>query len=73
MKQTMPQTILGGTDYSGIPGSELTRVIITDSPDRAAAKRRQELRRSNAAVPIPSGQYKTPRSMVKQSLREDIR
>lgn len=24
--------ILGGTDYSGITGSELTRVIITNNP-----------------------------------------
>lgn len=27
--QSQPQVFLGGTDYSGIAGSELTRVIIT--------------------------------------------
>lgn len=31
MAQTTPQTILGGVDYSGIPGSELTRVILAGS------------------------------------------
>lgn len=41
--------------------------------DRQAAIARQELRRSNAAVPIPDGRYKRPRSRDKQELREGNR
>lgn len=36
-----------------------------------AAHNRQLLRRSNAAVPIPSGKFKKPRSSVKQELRKE--
>ena len=38
-----------------------------------AAHRRQLLRRSNAAVPIPAAKYKRPRSWAKQALREENR
>lgn len=30
--QVSPVVILGGVDYSGISGSEITRVIITNNP-----------------------------------------
>lgn len=40
---------------------------------QVAATRRQELRRSNAAVPIPSAKHKKPRSMQRQTLREEYR
>lgn len=45
--------------------------MTTDSPDRQAAVRRQELRRCNAAVPIPAAQHKRPRSWAKQELRKE--
>lgn len=41
--------------------------------DRQGAIRRQELRRSNAAVPIPMGQRKRGRAYVKQQLRQEYR
>lgn len=44
-----------------------------ETPGRAAARRRQLLRRSNAAQPIPAGKHKTPRSTVKQQLRSEYR
>lgn len=47
--------------------------MTTQTPDRQAAVKRQELRRSNAAVPIPKGQYKRPRSRAKQQLRQEYR
>lgn len=40
--------------------------------NRAAAIARQELRRSSAATPIPSGKYKTPRTTIRQSIREEF-
>jgi hypothetical protein len=43
------------------------------TPDRDAAIRRQNLRASNAAVPIPQGKYKKGRSMQRQELREQYR
>lgn len=44
-----------------------------NATDRAGAVRRQELRRSNAAVPIPAARHKRPRSRAKQELREEYR
>jgi hypothetical protein len=38
-----------------------------------SARRRQELRRSNAAVPIPSARHKKPRSMQRQEIKEQYR
>lgn len=46
---------------------------MAESVDKARARARQELRRSNASVPIPSGQHKVPRSRAKQELREEWR
>jgi len=46
--------------------------IGTDA-DKQRATRRQELRRSNAAVPIPVGKHKKPRAMHKQALRQEYR
>lgn len=40
---------------------------------RAKARRRQELRRSNAAVAIPAARYKRPRTWAKQQLRQQWR
>lgn len=37
------------------------------------AHQRQLLRRSNATVPIPHGQYKTSRSTQRQELKESYR
>lgn len=39
--------------------------------DRRRARARQELRRSNAAAPIPAGKHKRPRAMVRQSIRAE--
>jgi hypothetical protein len=47
--------------------------MTTQTPDRQAAVRRQELRRCNAAVPIPKAQHKRPRSWAKQQLRQEYR
>lgn len=44
-----------------------------ERPGKAAARRRQELRRSSAAVPIPAAKHKRPRSAARQALREEIR
>lgn len=41
------------------------------TPGKVAAIRRQELRRSNAAVPIPAGKHKRSRSMQKQALKRE--
>jgi hypothetical protein len=38
--------------------------------DKAAARRRQELRRSNAAVRIPAAKHKRSRSWAKQQLKK---
>jgi hypothetical protein len=43
------------------------------TPDQIAATRRQELRRCNAAVPIPSAKHKKPRSMQRQEIKEQYR
>lgn len=43
----------------------------SQTPGKAAARRRQELRRSNAAQPIPAARHKRPRSAVKQDLRKE--
>lgn len=43
------------------------------SSDRDAAIARQELRRSNAAVPIPAAKHKRRRTRVRQELREERR
>ena len=45
----------------------------TERPDRAKARIRQELRRSNAARPIPAAKHKRPRSRTKQDLRQEAR
>jgi hypothetical protein len=37
------------------------------------AQQRQLLRRSNAAVPIPMGKHKQPRSMQRQEIKESYR
>lgn len=44
-----------------------------ETSDRANARRRQELRRSNAATPIPDGRRKRTRSWGKQQIRKDWR
>lgn len=44
-----------------------------ETADRANARRRQELRRSNAARPIPHGRHKRPRTAAKQELRKEHR
>jgi hypothetical protein len=41
--------------------------------DRQRATARQLLRRSNAAVPIPSGRHKRGRAYRKQELRQQYR
>lgn len=46
---------------------------ISVSMDKKRAIARQELRRSNAAVPIPSGRHKRTRSAEKQALRQSWR
>jgi hypothetical protein len=40
------QIFLGGVDYSGISGSELTRVIIRKPRDDARAARREDARQA---------------------------
>ncbi len=45
----------------------------TDSIGKQQARQRQLLRRSNATVPIPNAKYKTPRSMVRQEIKESAR
>ncbi|HEX2616638.1 MAG TPA: hypothetical protein VHL57_03795 [Flavobacteriales bacterium] len=45
----------------------------TETPDRAKARARQQLRASNAAVPIPKAQHKRSRSFERQQLRESYR
>lgn len=42
-----------------------------ESPDRVRARRRQALRASNAAVPIPAAKHKRSRSWLKQQLRKE--
>lgn len=44
-----------------------------ETVERAKARRRQELRRSNAAVPIPAARYKRSRAWIKQQLRQQGR
>lgn len=44
-----------------------------ESVARANARRRQELRRSNAAVAIPAARHKRPRTWAKQQLRQEWR
>lgn len=46
---------------------------MTESIGKQQARARQELRRSNAAVPIPAGKHKRSRSRDKQDLREEWR
>lgn len=41
------------------------------TPGQIAADRRQQLRRCNATVPIPSGKHKKPRAAIKQQLRKE--
>ena len=45
----------------------------TETPGKAAARKRQELRRCNAARPIPAAKHKRPRSRAKQELRQENR
>jgi hypothetical protein len=45
----------------------------TETIARAKARHRQELRRSNAAVPIPAARHKRSRSWTKQQLRKKWR
>lgn len=46
---------------------------MTERPGKVAARHRQELRRSNAAAPIPAAKHKRPRSAAKRELREEHR
>lgn len=46
---------------------------MAERADLVAVKRRLALRSSNAAVPIPQGKRKRPRSRDKQDLREEYR
>ncbi|SPX94953.1 Uncharacterised protein [Mycobacterium xenopi] len=39
---------------------------------RGKARHRQELRRSNAAMPIPAARHKRSRSWTKQQLRKEL-
>lgn len=50
-----------------------TRKPTLANAGKQAAVRRQELRRSNAAVPIPSGQHKRGRSYTNQQIRQEYR
>lgn len=45
----------------------------TKTVGQQQAHQRQLLRRSNATVPIPHGQYKKPRSMQRQEIKESYR
>lgn len=53
--------------------SEIEEEDMVERPDLVGVKRRLALRSSNAAVPIPSGKRKRPRSRLKQDLREENR
>ena len=56
-----------------VEGQSVVDMENQEDADKQRAIRRQELRRSNAAVPIPSGKYKKPRSTIKQELRDENR
>lgn len=45
----------------------------TETVERAKARRRQELRRCNATVPVPAAPYKRSRAWAKQQLRQEWR
>jgi len=45
--------------------------MTTKTIGQQQAHQRQLLRRSNATVPIPHGQYKKSRSMTKQAIRQE--
>ena len=47
--------------------------VTVSTAGRAGARWRQELRRSNAAVPIPMGKHKQSRSMQRQTMKEEHR
>lgn len=46
-------------------------IEMPETTGKAAARRRQELRRSNAARPIPAAKHKRSRSFAKQQLRKE--
>lgn len=79
----VPVSVGGRRYYPGMQGrpfgqahDPLGGAMMTTSAEtveRAKARRRQELRRSNAAVPIPAAKYKRSRAWIKQQLRQQGR